>query len=74
MTKRLKNLWNFIDEYLEVDYGYLPKLRIDDKDDSRVDEYIQEIRDDFKEMRENALMIEESIQDNIKLLKGLDDI
>ncbi len=54
MKSRLDKLWVFIDEYLEVDYGYLPKSHMDDKDDSRVNEYIQEIKDDFKEMRERG--------------------
>jgi len=74
MTKRLKNLWNFIDEYLEVDYGYLPKSPMDDKDDDRVNEYIQEIKDDFQKMRENGSLIRESIQESIDILRGLDDI
>ena len=74
MTKRLKNLWNFIEEHLEVDYGYLPKSPMDDKDDTHVNEYIQEINADFKEMRENALIKEESISDSINILKSLDDI
>ena len=74
MTKRLKNLWNFIEEHLEVDYGYLPKLPMDDKDDTRVDEYIQEIKDVFKEMRDNGWIREDCIQESINILKGLDDI
>ena len=74
MTKRLKKLWEFIDEYLEVDYGYLPQSLMDDKDDSRVDEYIEEIKADFKEMRENGWIKEESMEDSINILKGLDDI
>ena len=74
MAKRLKNLWNFIEEHLEVDYGYLPKSPMDDKDDSRVDEYIQEIKDDFQKMREKGWIKEESMQDSINILKGLDDI
>ena len=74
MTKRLKNLWNFIEEHLEVDYGYLPKSSMDDKDDTRVNEYIQEIKDNFQKMRENGWIKEESMQDSINILKGLDDI
>lgn len=74
MTKRLQALWNFINEHLEVDYGYLPKSHMDDKDDSRVDEYIQEIKDDFKEMRERGVINTSSINDSIDVLKGLDDI
>ena len=74
MTKRLKNLWNFIDEHLEVNYGYLPESPMDDKDDTRVDEYIQEIKDDFQKMRENGWIKVESMQDSINILKGLDDI
>ena len=74
MSKRLKKLWNYIDEHLEVDYGYLPKLHMDDKDDSRVDEYIQEIKDDFKEMRERGWIKEEFLQESIDILKDLDNI
>ncbi|NOR54810.1 MAG: hypothetical protein GQ531_01235 [Sulfurovum sp.] len=74
MTQRLKNLWKFIDEHLEVDYGYLPKSPMDDKDDDRVNEYIQEIKDNFKEMRENGLIQKESMKESIDILKGLEDI
>ena len=74
MTKRLKNLWNFIEEHLEVDYGYLPKSPMDDKDGTRVNEYIQEIKDDFQKMREKGWIKEESMQDSINILKSLDDI
>ena len=74
MTKRLKKLWNFIHDNLEVDYGYLPKSHMDDNDDSRVDEYIQEIKYDFKKMRERGCIKEEFIQESIDILKGLDDI
>lgn len=56
LKTRLETLWNFIDVYLEVDYGYLPKTQMDDKDESCVDEYIQEIKDDFKKMRERGVL------------------
>jgi len=72
MTKRLNKLWNFIDENLEVDYGYLPQSRMDD--DRKVDEYIQEIKDDFKEMRSRGLIKENSMHDSIDVLKDLDKI
>ena len=74
MTKRLQALLDFINEQLEVDYGYLPKSHMDDKDDSRVDEYIQEIKDDYKEMRERGVIKTSSINDSMDVLKGLDDI
>ncbi len=74
MRPRLDKLWEFIDEHLEVDYGYLPKSPMDDKDDTRVDEYLQEIKDDFEQMRENGSIEEESIQDSIDILKKLDEI
>ena len=74
MTKRLKKLWTFINENLEVDYGYLPESHMDDNDDSRVDEYIQEIKDDFEKMREKGQIYEGVIEDSIDLLKGLDKI
>ena len=67
MTKRLKDLWNFIDEHLEIDYGYVPKSHMDDKDDARVDEYIQEIKDDFQKMRENGSLVRESIQESVDI-------
>lgn len=70
----LKTLWDFIDEYLEVDYGYLPKSHMDDKDDSHVDGYIQEIKDDFQAMRERGLIRLSSINDSIDVPKGLDNI
>lgn len=69
---RLETLWNFIDENLEVDYGYLPMSNIDD--DACVDDYIQEIKDDFEQMREKGWIKKESIQKSIDLLKSLDDI
>ena len=72
MTKRLNKLWNFIDENLEVDYGYLPKSRMNN--DRKVDEYIQEIKDDFKEMRSRGLIKENSMHDSIDVLKDLDKI
>ena len=74
LKSRLEALWSFIDEYLEVDYGYLPKSNMDDKDDSRVDEYIQKIKVDFERMIEKNCIKEESIQESIDILKGLDDI
>ena len=74
MTSRLKELWKFIDEKLEVDYGYLPKLHMDDKDDSCVDEYIQEIKDDFEKMREKGQIDENTMEDSINILKALDKI
>lgn len=74
LESRLETLWNFIDEHLEVDYGYLPKSRMDDKDDSRVDVYIQEIKDDFRKMRERGELNRDSIQECIKILKDLDKI
>ena len=74
MQPRLDKLWKFIDEHLEVDYGYLPKSPMDDKDDTRVDEYIQEIKDDFKVMRDNGLIKEKSIRESIDILKKLTDI
>ncbi len=74
MRPRLDKLWEFIGEHLEVDYGYLPKSPMDDKDDTRVNEYIQEIKDDFKEMRERGWIEKKSIQDSIDVLKSLDDI
>ncbi|NOR54794.1 MAG: hypothetical protein GQ531_01155 [Sulfurovum sp.] len=74
MKPRLDKLWEYINEYLEVDYGYLPKSHMDDKDDSRVDEYIQKIKVDFERMREKDCIKEESIQESIDILKGLDDI
>lgn len=74
LKTRLQTLWVFIDEHLEVDYGYLPVSHMDDKDDSRVDEYIQEIKDDFKEMRERGMIEASSIDDSFDVLKGLDYI
>lgn len=74
MKPRLDKLWEFINEHLEVDYGYLPKLPMDDKDDAHVDEYIQEIKDGFKDMRENGSIKEAYIQESIDILKKLDDI
>ena len=74
LKTRLQTLWVFIDEHLEVDYGYLPVSHMDDKDDSRVDEYIQEIKDDFKEMRERGMIEASFIDDSIDVLKRLDDI
>ena len=74
MTKRLKKLWKFIDDNLEADYGYLPKSHMDDKDNSRVNEYIQEIKDDFVEMREKGQICEDAIEESINILKGLDKI
>jgi len=74
LTTRLETLWNFIDEHLEVDYGYLPKSHMDDEDDSCVDKYIQEIKDDFKEMRERGVIKPSSVNDSINVLKGLDNI
>ena len=47
---------------------------MDDKDDSRVDEYIQEIKSDFKKMREKGWIKVEFIQVSIDVLRGLDDI
>ena len=74
LKTRLETLWNFIDEHLEVDYGYMPKSHMDDEDDSRVDEYIEEIKNDFKSMRERGVIKPSSINDSIDVLKGLDDI
>jgi len=74
LKSRLEALWSFIDEHLEVDYGYIPKSHMDDKDDSRVDEYIQEIKSDFKKMREKGWIKVEFIQVSIDVLRGLDDI
>ena len=74
MPKRLKKLWEFIDKHLEVNYGYLPKSHMDDKDDSRVNEYIQEIKNDFVEMREKGQICEDAIEESINILKGLDKI
>lgn len=74
LKSRLEALWSFIDEHLEVDYGYLPESNMNDKDDSRVDEYIQEIKDDFEKMREKGWIKKESIEDSIDILKRLDDI
>ncbi len=74
MTGRLKKLWKFIDEKLEIDYGYLPKSHMDDKDDSCVDEYIQEIKDDFEKMREKGQIDENTMEDSINILKALDKI
>lgn len=72
MKSRLDKLWEFINDYLEVDYGYLPKSHMDD--DTCVDEYIQEIKDDFEKMREKGWIKKESIQESIDILKRLDDI
>lgn len=74
LKTRLETLWDFIDENLEVDYGYLPKSDMDDEDDSRVDEYIREIKNDFKSMRESGVIKPSSINDSINVLKELDDI
>lgn len=74
LKTRLQTLWDFIDENLEVDYGYLPKSHMDDKDDSCVDAYIQEIKDDFKEMRERGVIKPSSINDSNGVLRGLDEI
>jgi len=74
MLTRLEKLWKYIDEHLEVDYGYLPKSHMEDEDDSRVDEYIEEIKNDFKRMRERGVIKPSSINDSIGVLKGLDDI
>ncbi len=74
MKTRLQTLWDFIEEHLEVDYGYLPKNDMNDKDDSRVDEYIQGIKDDFQEMREDGQIKKDSTQMSIDILKKLDDI
>ena len=71
---RLQTLWNYIEEYLEIDYGYLPEKDMNDKDDSCVDEYIQEIKDDFEKMRENGQIKLDAIQTSIDILKKLDDI
>ncbi|EIF51361.1 hypothetical protein [Sulfurovum sp. AR] len=74
MKQRLDKLWKFISEHLEVNYGYLPKLPMDYEDDVRVDEYIEEIKNDFKDMREQGLIYEESRQESIDILKKLNDI
>ena len=74
MKPRLNKLWEFIDEHLEVDYGYLPKSPMDDKDDFFVDEYIQEIKDDFERMRENGSIKSEALEESINILKKLDEI
>lgn len=72
LKTRLETLWTFIDEHLEVDYGYLPKSYMDD--DSRVDEYIQEIKNDFKRMRERGVIRPSFVNESIDVLKGLDNI
>ena len=69
---RLETLWDFIDEHLEAEYGYLPRSHMDDE--ACVDEYIQEIKDDFEKMREKGWIKKESIQESIDILKRLDDI
>ena len=74
LKTRLEALWSFIDEHLEVDYGYLPKSHMDDKDDSRVDEYIREIKNDFKCMRKRGVINSSSVNDSIDILEGLDNI
>jgi len=74
MKPRLDKLWELSNEHSEVDYGYLPVSHMNDKDDSRVDEYIQEIKDDFEKMRDKNFLKEESIQESIDVLKVLDSI
>ena len=74
MRSRLDKLWEFINNYLEVDYGYLPKSDMADEDDSRVDDYIQEIKHDFSSMIERGDIKPSVINDCIEVLKELDNI
>lgn len=74
LRTRLETLWDYINVHLEVDYAYLPKSHMDDEDDSSVDEYIQEIKNDFKSMRERGVIKPSSINESIDVLKGLDKI
>lgn len=74
MKTRLEKLWQFIDEHLEVDYGYLPKSHMNDKDDSCVDKYIQEIKDDFARIKDSGNIRKECIEESIDILKRLDEI
>lgn len=74
MRTRLDELWKFIEEYLEIDYGYLPVSDMNDTDDSHVDEYIQEIKNDFTLMRENGVLKTDTIQMSIDILRKLDKI
>ena len=74
MGSRLEKLWEFINNHLEVDYGYLPKSHMDDEDDSHVDEYIREIKNDFESMMERGDIKPSIINDCIEVLKELDNI
>ena len=68
LKTRLETLWRFIEENLEINFGYLPEFEMDDANE--VDTYIQKIKDDFECMIENGWIKKESID----ILKGLDDI
>ena len=74
MKTRFDKLWNYIEENLEVDYGYLPMFDMYNKDDTHVDEYIKMIKGDIEAMLENGWIIEEGKQECIEILKGLDKI
>lgn len=72
LKTRLQTLWEFIDKYLEVDYGYIPRESRDDEE--KVDEYIETIKEDFKSMRARGIIAQEFIQESINLLKRLDNL
>ncbi len=69
---RLENLIEFIEEKLELDYGYIPKSKLDDE--TKVDEYIIDIKEEFDTMIENEWIVEDSLEEIKIILESLNDI
>ncbi len=72
LKSRSEILWRFIEENLEIGFGYLPEFEMGDANE--VDTYIQKIKDDVNSMIENGWIKEDSIEELIYILKKLDEI
>ena len=69
---RLEKLCIFIEENLEVDYGYLPMFEM--KDETSVDIYIENIKSDFAELYNTGSLKKDSLNETIDILSKLDEI